>query len=365
MSAAAKTGLRWFIGLAIGALFVWLAALDWPLSALFGQGVRLDGTVLDAGWRFDLLYLIPYMGLLTAIHFLRVVRWAPLLSPLGEVDFKTLNRVSGVGFMYLFILPLRLGELARPYLLAQSTSISMTESLGTVVMERIIDGLIVALMLFIVLFWLPGAGGEGHAEIRLAAYLALAVFGGALVVLVGAWARLDWTLAVISRVGGLVSRGLTDKVVGLVEGFMKGMNALPHRRHFWSFVGWSMLYWALNGLGYYVLAAGFAGLNVTLLAAYAMMCCVVVGMMLPNPPANVGVFWYFLLKPLTLYGVTVGDPTAIAFGLMAWAGQLFQQGAFGLWFQARTPAALRGRRMGFQEASPDTPPARCRSANGF
>jgi len=336
-----KRGLKWVVGLMIGALFIYLSALDWPLDRLFGQGLALSGTTLSSGdaWRFDLIYLLPYLGVLTVIHFLRVVRWYPLLRPIADIGFWRLNRVSAVGFMYLFVLPLRLGELARPYLIADRGDIKMSEALATVVIERVVDGLIVSLVLFIVLFFLPR--GTGFEEIELGAWFALLVFGGAMGVLVAAHVNRRWTLAVLDRLIGLVSKGLAAKIRGILESFFDGLSALPQARYFWSFVFYSLIYWALNGYGYYVLALGFDGLDIPLLAAYAMMCCVIVGMMLPNPPANVGVFWYFLLKPLALYGVAVGDPTATAFGLLAWSGQLVQQTAFGLWFTGarKHPAA--------------------------
>ncbi|MFT7621839.1 MAG: hypothetical protein ACI9WU_001004 [Myxococcota bacterium] len=338
MSQTTRTGLKWLVGVALGILFMWLAALDWPLDRLFGAGLSLHGTVLSSGqaWAFDMVYLVPYFGVLSAIHFLRVIRWYPLLRPLADVDFKRLNRVSAVGFMYLFLLPLRLGELARPYLIADRGDIKMTQALATVVVERVVDGLIVSIALFIVLTGLPG-DAEATSELRLGAWLALAVFGGALLVLLAGWKFRTWTLTTLDRLIRPVSAAIATKVRNILQAFFEGLEGLPHPRYFWSFVGWSMVYWALNGYGYYVLALGFEGLHIPLLAAYAMMCCVVVGMMLPNPPGNVGVFWYFLLKPLTLYGVAVGDPTATAFGLMAWFGQFVQQTGFGLWF------TLRGR----------------------
>lgn len=336
-----STLLRWLIGSAIGVLFIWLAASEWPLGALFGGGVALRGATLvsSAGWSFHLTTLIPYLAVLCAIHFLRVIRWRPLVEPLGRVDLGTLNRVSGIGNMYLFVLPLRLGELARPYYLARETQIPVSAALGTIAVERVADGLIVSLLLGLTLPFLPD--GKAAVELRWAAGLALAVFVGALVVLLGLVMARQQTLGLIRTLGYRISRPLTDKVVGVASAFIDGLAALPSRRHIADFLGWSVVYWALNGYGYYVLAMGFPALHVPLVLAYAMMGCVVVGMMLPNPPANVGVYWYFLLKPITLYGVAVGDPSATVFGLVAWGGQLVQQTAFGLVLAARSERLAR------------------------
>ena len=73
-------------------------------------------------------------------------------------------------------------------------------------------------------------------------------------------------------------------------------------------------------------------LPVDLVGSYAMMACVVCGMMIPNSPGNVGSFWYFLLVPASLYGISDGSVQAIAFGIMVWMLQLVQQTAFGAYF---------------------------------
>ncbi len=341
MSHAAKTSIKWVIGITIGALFIWLAAQDWPLDAVVGNGLVLDGWVLVSpnAWRFDLAYLPIFLGILSVIHVLRVVRWFPLLQPLmsqpEQLDFWRLNRVSAVGFMYLFVLPLRLGELARPILLSKGGDVRMSSVLATCVVERVVDGLIVVAMLFVVLLYLPGRATSTFGEIELGALFALIVFGGALLVLFGMYIAREWTYRTLRTLISPFSTNIANAIISLLESFHQGLAALPSPKHFLTFVSWSLVYWVLNAYGYFVLAQGFIGFDISLLASFAMMCCVVVGMMLPNPPANVGVYWYFLLKPLALYGVAVGDPAATCFGLFAWAGQFLQQGLFGLYFVAK------------------------------
>ena len=345
MSKPTQMALKWVMGILLGLFFIWLSALDWPINRIVGEPLSWHGSVVQCGehWSFDTFYLLPYFLILVAIHFLRVIRWKPLLEPLGEVDFRTLNSVSAIGFMYLFVLPFRLGELVRPYLLSRHTRIGMSESMATIVVERVVDGLIVSVILLAVLVGMPAAESLETEEARTAlstiewgAIVALSAFGGAFTLLVVAyWAR-AWTIRILKATIGRISTGLAGKIIGVIEEFFRGLRVLPNVQCFAVFLAWSMLYWLLNGLGYFVLALGFAQLTVSPLAAYAMMCWLIVGMMLPNPPANVGVFWYFLLMPLVVFGVDSQQNTAaLVFGLMAWLGQLVQQGAFGLWFQIR------------------------------
>jgi hypothetical protein len=336
------------LGLAIGAFFVWVSARGWPLDRLTGE-VALDGTVLSVGssalgWSLDLFWLLPYFLILSLIHVLRVTRWRPLLDPIIKLDFRDHNRIGAVGFMAMFLFPLRLGELVRPFLvkrLSQSLGrpVRVSEILATVVVERIIDGLVVSLLLFGVLFLLPSEG-EQASRLAIGAYLALAVFLAAAILLAGARWQHALTRRFVARTAGLVSKRVERAVDRILEDFLRGLSRLPSARDFASFLTQTIVYWALNGLGVWCMTRAFS-LPIDGVGAYAMMACVVVGMMIPNSPGNVGSFWYFLCLPAGLYGVSDADPNLIAFGLAVWLMQLLQQSLFGLWFIARGQTSWR------------------------
>ena len=63
--------------------------------------------------------------------------------------------ISSVGFMAILALPARLGEFVRPGLL-RKRGISASAALGTVAVERIVDGLLVSLFVFVAFFALRG-----------------------------------------------------------------------------------------------------------------------------------------------------------------------------------------------------------------
>ena len=271
--------------------------------------------------------------ILSLIHVLRVVRWKPLLDPIVELDWQTHNRIGAVGFMAMFLFPLRLGELVRPYLVKQQTGgqAKMRQVLATVVVERVADGLMVSLLLVGVLAFLPQTSPETQQYMLIGAGASLAVFiGTSFFLIISAWQK-ERALGLIDNTFGLVSKGLAEKLKGLIEGFLYGLRATPDRRGLILFAFLTVVYWLLNGIGVWTMVKAFY-LPVDLIGAYAMMACVVCGMMIPNSPGNVGSFWYFLLVPASLYGIAEGSVQAIAFGIMVWVLQLLQQTAFGAYF---------------------------------
>ncbi len=338
-----KLALRWILSLGIAALFLWLSSRQWPLGPVLCDAVELDGSRLlclaDHGagpsisWSLHLVALISAFLVLCTVHFLRVLRWAPLLRPLARFDFSTLNRVGAVSFMAVFIFPLRLGEIARPFLISKTGKVRKSAAFGTIAVERVMDGLMMALLLALVLFFLPAGEGTTYVSLRAGALVALAVFTSAFVLLIVAYLSKPHAVRFVHGVAGLVSRRLADRLSGMMEAFIDGLKAMPSAHSFLRFLLLTVAYWGINGFYYYLMAEAF-GLTslIDLAGAYAMMAAVAVGMMIPNSPANVGSFWYFLLLPVALYGAPETAGTPLAFALAVWAVMLLQYTLFAAFF---------------------------------
>ena len=346
-AAPARVWWKWLAGLAVGALFTWLSARAWPMDKLFGGSLTLgelngtlslylrDRTTGFTLWSVKLWSLGAYFGILSAIHWMRVLRQKPLLAPYADVSVAELNRTGAVGFMSVFLLPLRLGEFVRPLLLTRpgttrTGGVPFGASLASVALERVLDGLLVSGLLFAVLIGVPRETIARFPQVQVGAFAALGLFGGALIALGCTFLARDWTVATTRALLGKVAPALADKVLALLTAFVDGLKLLQSPWHVAQFLLLTGVYWAINGLGIYTIAHGF-GLDVPMAGAYAMVACIVVGMMIPNAPGNVGSFWYFLLLPAGLWGIRSDTPSAAAFGLGVWLMQTLQVTLFGLW----------------------------------
>jgi uncharacterized protein (TIRG00374 family) len=74
---------------------------------------------------------------------LRALRWQALLSPVKRVPIRTTLASLLVGYLANNVLPARLGELVRSHDLGQRTGISRSTILGTIVVERVVDTVVV------------------------------------------------------------------------------------------------------------------------------------------------------------------------------------------------------------------------------
>lgn len=323
-------------------------------------------TLLLGGWAFrdtdwhaqvaslrsaNYLWVLPYFGVLALIHVCRTLRWGALLSGIERVPFRPLNEASGIGFMMLLVLPFRLGEFARPLLIAQRSSIRRSAAMASVVVERIADGLVVATMLRLLLFFLPTETAQVRL-VKMGANIMFAVFGGGLLFLLFALWQQARAERLVRGTLGRFAPGLAEKVCGVMSAFVGAIRQLPNLKQLALFVLLTATYWGLNGLGMSLLARAFdcsgtsdpscQPLNLTLFPAYVVLAVLVVGSMIPAAPGMMGTFQASIKVGLALFvPATVVNASGLAYANVLWLCQTVQQVVFGLLLLSAAPFSFR------------------------
>lgn len=121
--------LRMALGFGISAILV-------AVLVQAADPAKLASTLATA----ELWPMIPALGLYFVGLWLRSLRWGLLLPP-GSVPRGSLFRALAIGFTVNNVLPVRLGELARAYLLARWCGVPYGTTVASVVVERVLDGL--------------------------------------------------------------------------------------------------------------------------------------------------------------------------------------------------------------------------------
>ena len=290
-----KLAINLVLSLGMLALCLWLV---WPDAV---ERTQLAEAVHALHFADYAPYLALYLGLMVVVHVSRSVRWNNLLAPLNvKVPLGPLLAISSVGFMMIMALPARLGEFVRPGLLKQKNYTTASAALGTVAVERIVDGLVISLLVFVCFFARRGPDAPGW--MMPTAYAALGVFAAALVFIVFSMWRPKQTvsfcmkMSLLPRIAPRIAAAIEHKVLDMIRGF----SVLKDGKNMTIFMLWTILYWGTNGLGVWVLAKAF-GLELTMVGAFATMGLLGVGISLPNSPGLVGQFQYFTLLGLGIY----------------------------------------------------------------
>ena len=287
--------LRFVLSFGISAVLVVLLVRSVDAQSL--------GSALGAAdWRL----IAPAVGLYFVAAGLRSARWGVLL-PEHSVSTPVLFRALMVGFTVNNLLPVRMGEVARAYLLARWCHIPYGSTLASLVVERVLDGLSLSALLLVALLFVPAPG-----YLLVAGVLAAGVFtSGAVVVALAAW-RSSTLLRLVGWVAGLLPPRIGVRIEALAANFTRALELVHGRARFARLIGLSLLAWCCELSLFFVLMPSF-GLPLSYPLAFLVGSAANFATLIPSSPGYVGTFDGALITVLRdTVGVAAGPATAYA-----------------------------------------------------
>jgi 4-diphosphocytidyl-2C-methyl-D-erythritol kinase len=330
-----KLGYKGVLGAVISALLIW-----WTLR---GESPAAIWAALRGG---DLWLLSAAVFVATAGFLLRAMRWKVLLQPLAP-DTSLDSRFGAVtiGFMANNLLPARVGEVVRAYALSRMEKVSMSGALGTLAVERILDG--VVLLVFLLLPpLLPGFPEAAAGDATLRAVVGGASLALALILAVLA-ALLLWPEGVVRTVERALARfpeRFARRAVGATRSFLDALQIVRRPALLAQAVAWSFAFWTFHGASFWLAMAAF-GVREGFAAAIFTEAAVGFGVALPSAPGFIGTFHAAASWALEgVYGIDAARSLAFAYGYHL--GGFFPVTFIGLWYARRVGLSLRemGRR---------------------
>lgn len=209
-----RDSIKLWIGIAISLVC---------LIILFRQ---MDPQKLLAAFRsMDWRYLPAAVACTFVSYFFRGVRWCFLLLPMKKVPLRPVYAATIIGYMANNLLPARLGELARAYVLARGQGMTTSSVFATLVIDRLWDGFTVLVILVITLFTiqLPPAMATVQQSLQGGGYLMLGGYLFAIVVLVLLKKFTAPTRSFITCLLSLLPTRFGDAVIRLLDAFVGGL----------------------------------------------------------------------------------------------------------------------------------------------
>lgn len=272
-------GKRWQIalGLAISVLFVWFAFRGLELGAVWVY-------LRTADYWWILPGVVVYFGAVWA----RTWRWHYLLRPVKVIPLRRLFPVVCIGYFGNNVYPARIGELLRAIVLRETEDISVGTSLATILLERVFDGLVMLLFVFVAL---PFVGFEQipaiyRATIVGASFLFLAAG------LVFLWMALDPNR--VSRLYRYFSTRLVPDrfragIDAFFDRFLSGLAFLRSGRDLAMVFLSSVAIWLTETVKYWLVMHAFR-FSVSFIGLMLMNGVVNLTTTLPSAPGYIGTF---------------------------------------------------------------------------
>lgn len=311
---------RFWLGMIISVVFLALA---------------FRGVQLEEAWQAlagaNYLYILPALFVYFIGVWLRAWRWRVLLIPVKDISAGALFPTVVIGYMANNILPARLGEVVRAYILGEKEKVSKSATLATIVVERMFDGLSMIGFMIVILWLFPLRAGPGADLLQGILRVGAPLFLVALVVFLVVASSRPLALRLAGVVISFLPEGLRETTGRLVGAFLDGLAALRSPRQVLAVFLLSVVVWLLEAGMYYIIMLGFEfrqSFYVLLLATAAANLFTIA----PSTPGYVGVFDFPVRATLTTFGVV--ESAAISYTLVLhvalWA-PVTLLGVFYLW----------------------------------
>jgi uncharacterized membrane protein YbhN (UPF0104 family) len=243
----------------------------------------------------------------------RVWRWQALLAPTRpHVAFRSAFVAVVLGYLTTWVVPGRLGELVRPLLLSTRDDVPLGPCLGTVVVDRLLDGATIAALFAVGSFFTPLAGPAAeHASLLRTGSLALVgVAAGGLAAMV--------TVTWLARRGGSWLRGWPGVVRWLgrtATEISLGATALRRPRLAARVAVHSLAAWLAIAGGTW-LGVRAVGIDLAFGAVLVILPMLALGVAVPTPGGAGG---YHGAMKLGLLAFGVGEAAAVGAALVVHA----------------------------------------------
>ncbi|MSR36058.1 MAG: flippase-like domain-containing protein [Gemmatimonadetes bacterium] len=285
--------------------------------------------------------LLAAVAVATAGFLIRSWRWKVLLAPVRpNTSLRNRYAAVNIGFMANNLLPARVGEFARAYALSKLEPVPLSAALGTLVVERVLDALV---MIGILVVTMTSPSFPSSAVIT-AGPLGKAL--NAIVVLVIVLVLMLTVLVVLPRqvvrfaekVSAALPGGRTRSVVGALESFLGSLSVLRSPRLLFAAVLWSIAFWLWHGLSFWLAMLAF-DIHAGPVAAYFTEAVVGFGVAIPAAPGFFGTFHASASWALSVFGVPDASSLAFAFGYHM--GGFIPVTLIGLYYAGRMGLSLK------------------------
>jgi uncharacterized protein (TIRG00374 family) len=269
----------------IGCL-VWVLR-GYPLADLIPNIRSLD-------WRWVSIAVLTDLS----VYLTHAWRWNTLLSPIVRLRLWRTVQAIYIGLFANEVLPLRVGELIRCYLLAHWNDLRLSLGFASAAVERLIDGVWMLIAFLITATLVKGIPEDLVILVQILGVLILAGSGVLL-----------WIMVHKQQAHAVVSESRWSSTARHV---LEGLHLMGNLRTLSLTSAISLLYLVLQFFTVYALMRAY-GLDLSFWAAAGVLTIVRLATVVPNAPGNVGLFQAACVMALHLFDVEKNDATTFSF----------------------------------------------------
>ena len=231
----------------------------------------------------NFILVILAIVILLLSNVIRAWRWQILVKPIKDVSFEPAFSSIMIGYFGNSVLPFRMGEFLRAFVVADKTSLTASTAFGTIVIERILDfiGLSIVILLIMTVYPLTSVGGSiiiGVIVLSLTAFIFFFLFGG-----------FKSSLLVKIEKSSLLRIGLLHKILLFIKNFLDGATTIRATNKLGIILLYTLIIWIMYYCSTY-LATIATGIELEWFGFGVLLISTTLAISIPAAPGYVGTY---------------------------------------------------------------------------
>jgi len=208
-----------------------------------------------------------------------------------------------IGYMANNILPFRMGEVIRAWIFSRKEKRTISESFGTIVMERVFDILSILILFVVFMFYFSTREDVVLPDwLMQGSYLFAAISVLSLAFLVCLRIRTEFSLRIIHFLMKPLPRKISDTVLRLIKSFIEGLSIFTSFSSSLTAFSLSMIIWLDLAVAYYFMFLA-VGIESSILISIFLIVGLAFAVSIPSVPGFIGTFHYVGKEVLEIMGI--------------------------------------------------------------
>jgi uncharacterized protein (TIRG00374 family) len=239
----------------------------------------------------------------------KALRWRLILQSPPGVRLWHLFGSLNVAYFLNNLLPLQVGDIGRGYLLSEIGGLSMTRTLSTILVERVLDVLTLLGMLLLLALFI-----DIPPEVRAPSLVLAAVFSTLGVMIVAVSTRRAVALSLARRLVAFAPASSRPKLLSMADSAVDGFAAVTQKRAALSILLLSAAVWLSTGLVVFTGVEAFS-LGLGYGAALFLVVATTFGFFVPSTPGSFGVY-HAIVTAVLVNVFDIDKESAVSFALV-------------------------------------------------
>jgi len=281
-----KIIISWIFSLVLISIIISIIDLDQVIENMTKIGLI----------NFVLLCLLYSVG-----YLFRALKWKAILHNLSDISFKDSFFIINIGFFINALLPARAGEIARAYLLSKKKNLGKIKSLSTVVLDRVVDGMILFLFFTFSLFFI-----QIPQEFKSIILIPATIF-----ILGFLFFFKPEKFKFFGRIIIKIFPSLKGKIKYVFNEMKEAGNMFHSKKHVFQTIVYSILTWLIESFVFYFTAQTL-GIELTFFQVVLLVVVVGFVVMIPSAPSYVGMFEAGFILFFIAFGLSENSAISMA-----------------------------------------------------